>query len=82
MSNDSQLEQFQREFRENVNKKLDYLTEKMDSLPVVFANRVELNALQKKVDVLETFKNKAIGVIIAVQVLISALAFLIVHFVR
>ena len=30
MSNDSQLEQFQREFRENVNNKLDYLTNKID----------------------------------------------------
>lgn len=80
MSTDSQLEQFQKEFRENVNKKLDYLTEKIDSFPSMFTNQVEFNSLKHKVESLDAFKNRLLGIVVGVQCVLSIIGYLLIHF--
>ena len=79
MSNDSQLEQFQREFRENVNNKLDYLTNKIDNMPALFANAIQFDTLKEEVENLKSFKNKAIGGILAFQVVLTIVGYLVAH---
>ena len=79
MSTDSQLQEFQKEFRESVTRKLDYLTEKVDNLPLIFANQVEFNKVKEEVEVLKEFRNRAIGIIMLFNVIIAIAGYLISH---
>ena len=79
MSNDSQLEQFQKEFRESVNKKLDYLTEKIDNMPLIFANQAQFNQLKQEIEILKEFRNKTLGGLVAFNVFVTVIGWFIVH---
>lgn len=86
MSNDSQLEQMQSEWRAGVISKLDNLSSKIDNMPLIFAAQTELNAVKIalntsniKIDKLETFKNKLIGGILAFNTIVAVVTYLINH---
>ncbi len=84
MSNDSQLEQLQTEWRAGVISKLDNLGAKIDSMSLLFAHQNELKIVKDelkdtKEDVIElqAFRNKSIGIILAFNALASIVAYFI-----
>lgn len=79
MGTDSQLQELQKEWRESTSRKLDYLTEKIDGLPSLFANQLEFKTLKNEVEELKTFRNKALGGILVFNFLIALIGYLIGH---
>ncbi len=77
MSTDSRVEQFEKEFRENVTTNLNYLRTKIDEFPVLFANRAEMKSLSEKVEKLEESKNRLIGGILLFNFIVVIVGYMI-----
>lgn len=83
-SENAQIYDLQKEWRAIVLDKLTTLElnqaelkNNISDMKTTFANQAELAALKTKVEVLESFKSKAIGAMIALQLVGGVLAYII-----
>ena len=80
----NQVYDLQKEWRAIVLDKLSSLEKsqadlknEISDMKTTFANQAELSALKLKVDSLETFKAKAVGIIIALQAVFGVIGYLL-----